>query len=59
MPAKQKIMRSAPVSWARGVVIAAVTSVLLVLVFAVLVMLFDWGNAVITPVNQVIKVLSS
>lgn len=58
MPAKQKIMRSASVSVARGAAIAAVTSVLLVLVFAILVLLFDWGNAVITPVNQVIKVLS-
>ena len=58
MPVKQNVMRSAPMCAVKGVVTAAAATAVLVLVFAVLVMLFDWGSSVITPVNQVIKVLS-
>ncbi len=50
--------RSAGVSVIRGILIAAATSVVLVLLFACAVLLFDLGAEVITPVNQVLKVAS-
>ena len=47
--------RSAEVGVIRGILIAAATSVVLVLLFACAVLLFDLGAEVITPVNQAPK----
>lgn len=58
MSAKTNVMRSAPVSLARGLVFSVIVSVVLVFIFSLLVLLFDLGASVITPVNQVIKVVS-
>ena len=43
---------------AGGLAVSLVATLVLVFAFAVLVMLLDIGGEVITPVNQVIKVLS-
>jgi putative membrane protein (TIGR04086 family) len=58
MAAKSSVMRSAPASLVRGLLVSVIVSALLVLLFALLVLLFDLGDGVITPVNQVIKVCS-
>lgn len=58
MAARESTMRSAPISFVRGLVVSIVVTAVLVLIFAVLVLLLDLGSAVITPVNQVLKVLS-
>lgn len=58
MSAKANVMRSAPVSLLRGLLVSVIGSALLILLFAIIVLLMDLGASVITPVNQVIKVLS-
>ena len=58
MAAKDGALRSAPASLARGALISVLATAVLVLVFSVLVLLLDLGGRVITPVNQVIKVVS-
>ena len=58
MAAREDVLRSAPASLVRGALIALVATAVLVLGFAVLVLLMDLGGSVITPVNQVIKVVS-
>lgn len=58
MAAKDGALRSAPASLARGALISALATAVLVLFFSVLVLLLDLGGSVITPVNQVIKVVS-
>ena len=58
MAAKDGALRSAPGSLLRGALISVLATAVLVLVFSVLVLLMDLGGKVITPVNQVIKVLS-
>ena len=58
MAAREDALRSAPASLVRGALIALLATAVLVLGFAVLVLLMDLSGSVITPVNQVIKVLS-
>ena len=58
MAAKDGALRSAPASLVRGALISILVTAVLVLVFSVLVLLMDLGGKVITPVNQVIKVVS-
>lgn len=41
-----------------GLAASLITTLLAVLVFAVIILVFDFGSAVITAVNQVIKVIS-
>lgn len=58
MAAKDGALRSAPGSLLRGALISMLVTAVLVLVFSVLVLLMDLSGKVITPVNQVIKVVS-
>lgn len=58
MTAKMDVLRSAPGSLLRGLLFSIVVSALLVLLFSLAVLLMDLGPEVITPVNQIIKVVS-
>ncbi|MGI5884424.1 MAG: TIGR04086 family membrane protein [Candidatus Spyradocola sp.] len=55
---KGSVLRSAPLALLRGVLFAAVLSIALILLFALLVLLFDWGTGVVSSGNQIVKVLS-
>lgn len=41
-----------------GALISIIVSLVLILVFALLIKWFDWGDVVITPANIVIKIIS-
>lgn len=41
-----------------GALISIIVSLVLILVFALFIKWFDWGDAVITPANIVIKIIS-
>lgn len=49
------------IGWARiilSALIAVIVSLALILVFALLIKWFEWGDGVIAPVNIIIKILS-
>lgn len=47
-----------PLSYFKAIIIAVITSLVLILLFALTIKIFDFSDSVINPVNQIIKIIS-